>query len=127
MVNAFYRPAYAAWAYWSQLTGAVRSPADATAVKWQPRGFPWIDPQKDAVGDLTRVASGLDSLTRQAQEQGRTIEEVLQERADELALAKSLDVPLMLPSTMLDSTQPEPVPAQPNATTTRALRVVGDD
>jgi lambda family phage portal protein len=129
MINAFYRPAYTAWAYWSQLTGAVRQPADLSAIKWQPRGFPWIDPQKDAQGDLTRVASGTDSLTRQAQEQGRTVEEVFRERADEIALAKSLDVPLMLPSTMVDITQePADVAPAPNAQPARALfRVVGDE
>jgi lambda family phage portal protein len=127
MINAFYRPAYTAWAYWSQLTGAVRAPADVSAVKWQPRGFPWIDPQKDAVGDLTRVAAGIDSLTRQAQEQGRTLEEVMRERADEIELAKSLNVPLMLPSTMVDITQEpaDPAPA-PNNNPARALRVFGD-
>jgi lambda family phage portal protein len=129
MINAFYRPAYTAWAYWSQLTGAVRQPADLSAIKWQPRGFPWIDTQKDAQGDLTRVASGTDSLTRQAQEQGRTVEEVFRERADEIALAKSLDVPLMLPSTMVDITQePADVAPAPNAQPARALfRVVGDE
>ncbi len=126
MINAFYRPVYAQWAYWSQLTGAVRSPADLSAVKWQPRGFPWIDPQKDAAGDLTRVAAGIDSLTRQAQEQGRTVEEVMDERADEIELAKSKGVPLMLPSTMVDITQ-EPADAAPAPNkSTRALRVVGD-
>lgn len=128
VINAFYRPTYAAWAYWSQLTGAVRQPADITAIKWQPRGFSWIDPQKDATADLTRVAAGVDSLTRQAQEQGLTLAEVFDEREAELAEAKRRNIPLMLPSTMTDSTvEPPAGPAAPNANPTRALRVVGGD
>ena len=128
LVNAFYRPIYSAWSYWSQLTGAVRTPADPAAVKWQPRGFPWIDPAKDAQGDMTRVAVGIDSLTRQAQEQGRTLEEVFAERKAEIEAAKAAGVPLLLPSTMVDITaEPADPPAPPNANPTRALRVVGDE
>lgn len=96
------RRVYLEWLKWALTTGAVQQPlADRRrlqAHKWFPRGFPWIDPDKDMNAGLNSVDASLDSLTRLAAEQGRDLEEVLKERQREIRLAKKYGVPIRLPS-----------------------------
>lgn len=93
---------YRHWLKWAITSGAVRAPLrpgiDLFAHRWLARGWPWVDPEKDINSGLTGVAGGIDTLTRLAAEQGRTLEEVLRERKREIALADELGVPIALPS-----------------------------
>lgn len=69
-----------------------------TNVFWMPRGFDWIDPVKDAQGDLMEVAAGTQSLTRMAARKGRDLEQIVRERSREIALMKKYGVSSDLPS-----------------------------
>jgi lambda family phage portal protein len=78
-----------------------------TRHQWMGRGFDWIDPLKDAQGDLLEVAAGTQSLTRIAAKRGRDLEQVLQERAQEIELFKKYNVPCTLVATGSAATPPE--------------------
>jgi lambda family phage portal protein len=48
-------------------------------VKWQPRGWQWVDPQKEGAGNEIAVRMGSKSYTDIAAEQGRDFEEVVEQ------------------------------------------------
>jgi lambda family phage portal protein len=91
---------FRAWLHWSLTTGALQLPDRNrqrwSAHRWQPRGWPWVDPEKDIGAQLREVDAGVNSLTRICAETGRDYEEVLLERAMEMQLAKELGVPITL-------------------------------
>jgi lambda family phage portal protein len=91
---------YREWLRWSLTTGALRlpdmNPARWRAHRWQPRGWPWVDPEKDIESQLRGVDAGVNSLTRICGELGLDFEEILIERALEIQLAKELGVPIHL-------------------------------
>lgn len=72
-------------------------PATLAASEWHGRSWDWVDPSKDvaAIGDA--IDRGLTTVTRELAKRGLGIREVLEERAAELALAKSLGVELTPP------------------------------
>lgn len=83
---------------WALLTGSLklesRSPFGYQAVKWQPRGWDWVDPTKDVQAAVLTVNNGLGSRTQYAAERGRDLEEVFEELAAEQAMAKRLGISL---------------------------------
>lgn len=52
-----------------------------SAHTWQGRRWPWVDPLKDIEASISAVNAGLDSPQRQAAEQGRDCEDVLDDIA----------------------------------------------
>lgn len=94
------RPVFDRWLTWAitsgQLALPLRNKARWARHKWQPRGWQWVDPKNDAESGLLAVGAGVNSLTRLAAEQGRDVEEVLQERKKEIELAAELGVPLSI-------------------------------
>lgn len=64
-----------------------------------PRGWQWVDPQKEVDAALTAIDGGLSTLTKALGERGDDVEEILRERANEKALAESLGVELVGPKT----------------------------
>jgi lambda family phage portal protein len=72
------------------------------AVEWMPQGFDWIDPVKDAAGDLLEVAAGVNSLTRMAAKKGRDLRTVIAERKREIAMLDVAGVPSTIATTITD-------------------------
>src|SRR6185503_18708491 len=70
-----------------------------TRVQWMGRGFDWIDPLKDAQGDLMEVAAGTNTLTLMAAKRGRDLEQMVQQRAREIKLFAKYGVPCTLVAT----------------------------
>jgi len=66
-------------------------------VKWQARRWPSPDPIKDITADLMKVAAGTKTLTMVAAEDGLDLEEVLEERQNELALLAEYGITSTLP------------------------------
>jgi lambda family phage portal protein len=100
LIRHFCVRVYREWLRWSITTGALvlpdRNRQRWEKHRWQPRGYPWVDPDKDINSRLRGVAAGVDSLTRIAAETGVDLEEVLIERAMETQLAKELGVKISL-------------------------------
>lgn len=100
LIDHFCDRIYAEWLNQALLTGALQLPDRNRqrwmSHRWQPRGYPWVDPEKDMVARLMGVAAGVDSLSRICGELGHDFEDVLVERALENELAKSLGVTIDL-------------------------------
>jgi capsid protein len=88
-------------------------------VKWQPRGFAWVDPLKEVEAERQSVALRIKSRTEACAERGRDFEEVLQEFKAELDLAKKYGIDL--PDPALPPTSFKPTADQPTADTTPGL------
>lgn len=99
------------WATAAMFAGAISVPAYNVealvyASEFQPRGFDWIDPEKDIKAELAEVGAGINSLTRIAASKGRDRMEILKERQREIAAEKELKVPISLNPNQ--PTPPEP-------------------
>ena len=60
--------------------------------KWQPRGWDWVDPKKDAESNKLALAIGSTSVTRILAAQGLDFEDMLNERKNEIEQAKEAGV-----------------------------------
>lgn len=90
--KVFLRPVYAEWMSMALLSGALvldsRDPRKFLACKWRARGWDWVDPLKDTQAAIMGISAGLDSRTRALAEKGESLEDVLEELAEEQELAK---------------------------------------
>lgn len=100
MIEHFHRRVFRAWLPWAITTGRLDVPMSEArrlgAHEWQPRGWDWVDPQKDVEASIMARRAGLDSLTRIAASQGRDVEEIFREiqREEELAEEFGLELDL---------------------------------
>jgi lambda family phage portal protein len=78
------------WLKMGLLSGAINLPAQKldklNYPKWIPRGFTYIDPQREVVSDLTSLQSGFTTRSRIVAEQGLDYEELLLELKHEKEL-----------------------------------------
>lgn len=111
-IGAFLRPVYAEWLNMALLSSAVvldaRDFRKFLAVKWTPRGWPWVDPLKDTQAGVLGVQNALTSRQQLLDEQGRDIEDVFEELAEEKTLAKQFDIDI----------EPKPLEKAPKPGTT---------
>jgi lambda family phage portal protein len=128
LIRALHTRVYRRWLRMAQLTGALRISAQDVAraerVRFQARGFPWVDPRADIEALESEIALGINSRTNAAAERGRDFEQVLEQIDAEEQLAEQYDVDvagLGLPRA--------PIVADPGTTTTpnpaggRGLRI----
>ena len=91
-IDMWRRPLYSAWLGMALLTGtlklASRDPSRYMAVRHRPRGWQWIDPEKEARAAVISIQNGLGTRTGFLAEKGEDIEDVFAELAREQALAK---------------------------------------
>lgn len=96
----FLTPIFRAWVPEALIAGSLRvadlEPRRYWAVTWHPRPFPWIDPQKDAAAEDTRIGIGVQTRTRLANEQGDDFRTLVDEQAEEIAYARERGVPLFV-------------------------------
>lgn len=109
LIRHFCTRVFRAWLAQSLKVGALQLP-ERNRERWanhrfQPRGYPWVDPLKDIEAGLLEVGAGLTSLSRLAAERGHDFEEILAERATETELAKAFGVEIDL------NQKPKPEPA----------------
>ena len=127
VVDHLCEPVYVDWLRSASLTPELRiSAADIRRfeeVRWQPRGWPSPDPQKDVQADGAAVSYGFTSPQRVIGETGADYEEVLQEIAEFNALADSLGVIIHTPKISVPPAPPSEV--EPNDTTqeTKPIRL----
>lgn len=77
---------------WALTTGMLELPSRDRdrwrGRRWMPRGWPWVDPEKDLRAAAMAIRLGLDSRTRLAGEQGRDFRDIVRELAEEEKLAR---------------------------------------
>lgn len=100
-IDVFRGPIYRTWLGTALLTGALRldsrDPRRYLATEWTPRGWAWVDPLKDVQAAKEAIKNGLGSRRLFLAEQGLSFEDVLEQLAEEGALAKDSAVTLEEP------------------------------
>ncbi|MBK8164677.1 MAG: phage portal protein [bacterium] len=95
-IDMWRRPLYTAWLGMALLTGSLklpsRDPARYMAVRHRPRGWQWIDPEKEARAAVISIQNGLGTRTGFLAEKGEDIEDVFAELAREKALAEEYGI-----------------------------------
>lgn len=91
----FHQRVYAKWLDMAVLSGVLKLPnyheretEYKEATKWIPRGWSWVDPEKEAKAYALAVRGGFNTLTEVLAENGKDIEETFKQRRRELDLAK---------------------------------------
>jgi lambda family phage portal protein len=75
-----------------QLPGYDLAPERYEAVKWFPRGWEFVDPQKEAAANKNLVRSGFKTQAQIVAEQGGDLEDLLLARAAEVERAEQLGI-----------------------------------
>jgi lambda family phage portal protein len=92
---------HAAWLPMALLSGEIALPARKfdkfDQAHWMPRGWNWVDPQKEIKAQISAVRNGFRSLTDVLSEQGLSVEDVFERLAAEKKLAEQygLDLPVL--------------------------------
>jgi lambda family phage portal protein len=101
---------FARWLPLALLSGRIRLPVDKLdkfqAATWRPRGWPSVNPKDDATANANDLASGNKSLTEIVAERGRALEDVLDERAAEVAAFKARGLPVPAWAGLMDDGVP---------------------
>jgi len=96
-IDLWRRPLYSTWLGMALLTGALklasRDPSRYMAVRHRPRGWQWIDPEKEAKAAVISIQNGLGTRTGFLAEKGEDLEDVFAELARERELARSTASP----------------------------------
>ena len=102
LTDHFLQPVYEAWLE-EQLTRGLFDPqlpirkADKFKVaEWRPRGWQWIDPNKEVQANIEAVKNGFKTLADVAGESGRDSAQLLEKLAAEKADAEALGLQLQL-------------------------------
>lgn len=101
LIDHVCQPLFEDWLNWSLATGApalrplsVRAYEKFAEPTWQPRGWSWVDPQKEVTAKEKELSLGMTSLTRVAASRGEDLEEIFRERQRERELAEQYGVDL---------------------------------
>lgn len=98
LVSWLHEIIYPEWLRMSVTTGALNlSPSDLwryQRVSWAPRAWNWVDPEKEAKGNLQKVKMGSASLSDIAAEQGKEFEEVVEQLARDKAMLEAAGISL---------------------------------
>lgn len=90
-IECFLDRVYRDWLSTALLAGELvldtRDPRRFEEVKWQPRGWAWVDPLKDVQAAILAISAGLGSRTGALAEQGDDFEDVIADLQEESALA----------------------------------------
>jgi lambda family phage portal protein len=110
------RPVMRAWAPWARTSGMLRVPeavfpADRPPVRWQGRGWQWVDPKNDVTAQSAAVDNIMGSRTLSLGEQGIDFEDVAQDIAREEAIMERLKIKPRSPAAAQ-----QPAPADAGAT-----------
>ena len=87
----FHEPIFLAWlrmALLTTLSDITLSPDQMLQHEWRARGWPWVDPVKDADAAILRLGNGLSTYTNELGEQGLDFEETIEQRAAEQAFIR---------------------------------------
>ncbi len=96
-IESFLEPVFSKWLSFALLTvlsDIVLTPLQMEQMTWRARGWPWVDPMKDAQSTILNLGNAMSTYSRELASQGLDFEEVMQERAAEQAYIKTLGLVL---------------------------------
>lgn len=99
-IEHFLQPVFDNWLDMAVMSKALTLPdweingARYEAVRWQPRGWEWVDPLKEANAAIKKVRAGFGTLADELAKQGLDFEDVMRQRRRELDLIADLGLVL---------------------------------
>ena len=96
MIRDFHEPIFRAWLKAAVMSGDLALPGYEIAperyemVKWVPRGWEWVDPEKEGTAYREAVRDGFMTQAEVVMSRGGDYQDVILARADELAQQKEL-------------------------------------
>jgi capsid protein len=116
ITSRFCNAVYQQWLVMSITTGTLPLPisklAKFKAVKWHPRGWGYVDPEKEMKAKKLAMEIGVTSLSEIAGEQGKEYTDILAQLAAEKSLIEEMGLKLGPPLT--DEISPEATDADGN-------------
>lgn len=96
LVTHFHKRIYREWIKYAPLSGRIpaRESAAYADVRWQPRGWDWVDPLKDMQAAILAVQNGFATYSDICAESGDDFEENIERLAEEYRLAAAAKVKL---------------------------------
>jgi lambda family phage portal protein len=98
LIENFHSRVFDAWLEMATLSGALVLPSYDTEperyrkVRWIPRGWDWIDPQKEIAANKEAVRAGFKTMADVISSQGGDLEELLPARKAEMDAAAQLNL-----------------------------------
>lgn len=88
LIEAFCERVFRGWIRAAWMSNAIQLPPgvtldQASAHRWSPRGWDWVDPLKDAQADVLAINNGLATRTEILAERGVDFEDVVRELSNE--------------------------------------------
>jgi capsid protein len=87
------QPIFKDWLRMALLTQMVELPISKfekfNNVRWQPRGWQWVDPQNEVAANVDAIGNLLKTRTESAGERGQDFEEILERLAEEKVLIET--------------------------------------
>ncbi len=101
-IDTVLQPIFNAWLEMAALSGEIpvtfeQMETVQKSMFWRPRGFPYIDPQKDVEAGTTAISFGLSTHSRELAEQGLDRDEVFAELASDMEAAKKFNLTFIDP------------------------------
>lgn len=96
MIQNFHQPVFEAWLDMAVLSGVLSlrdyeiNPERYQSVRWMPRGWSWIDPQKEVSAYKEAIRGGLTTLSKVVAQDGDDIEDLMAQREREVKRAAEL-------------------------------------
>ena len=116
VISRFMNPVYEEWLKMGITAGALNLPIAKMekfkTVKWHPRGWSYVDPEKELKAKKLALEMGATSLAEITGEMGKEWTDILAQLKSEKELVESLDLGLIQPL----ATEKEPIPETENET-----------
>lgn len=96
MIENFHRVIYERWLDMAVLSGSLSLPGYETDeqryrdVRWMPRGWAWIDPQKEVAAYKDAIKGGLTTMSDVIAQAGGDFDDLMTQRSREVEIANSL-------------------------------------
>lgn len=98
LISSVHDQVFEEWLTWSLTTGALALPMNKFAkfnhVIWQPRGWAWVDPEKEIKANILAIDKHLKSRSEIMGEQGRDLTNTFQQLKSEQELASTMGLTL---------------------------------
>lgn len=101
LIENYISEVFESWLPMELLSGALKLPARKldkfNQPYWMPRGWKWVDPQKEIKANIEGIRNGLGTIAGVLAESGQTVEDVFDQLAYEKELAedRGLDLPVL--------------------------------